>query len=112
MDETMMVIRCMHTALSIHARQLGDKTALSHGPVFAVDSLSRSCSGVNLSRSHQRKPSGQGTPSRCGSSLAGQPAGSIGTRTTTTTGGGNTLSLVGAHVLRTDADGDLDGLVL
>jgi hypothetical protein len=37
---------------------------LSHGGVFPVDSLSRSCSGVILSTSHQRMPSGHGTPRR------------------------------------------------
>ena len=37
---------------------------LSHGTPFGMDSLSRSCSGVNLSTSHQRWPSGQGTPNR------------------------------------------------
>ena len=41
-----------------------DLPTLSHGGVFAVDSLSRSCSGVNLSTSHQRRPSGHGTPRR------------------------------------------------
>src|SRR5436309_13426362 len=39
-------------------------STLSHGGVIAVDSLSRSCSGVSLSTSHQRRPSGQGTPRR------------------------------------------------
>jgi len=37
---------------------------LSHAAFSAVDSLSLSCSGVNLSTSHQHKPSGHGTPSR------------------------------------------------
>src|SRR5438876_3621463 len=40
------------------------KQTLSHRAFVAVDSFSRSCSGVNLSTSHQRRPSGQGTPRR------------------------------------------------
>ncbi len=35
---------------------------LSHSSLWSADSLSRSCSGDHLSRSHQRSPSGQGTP--------------------------------------------------
>jgi hypothetical protein len=37
---------------------------LSQIAIVAVDSLSRSCSGVNLSTSHQGKPGGHGTPRR------------------------------------------------
>src|SRR5262249_38692680 len=36
---------------------------LSHAAFFAVDSLSRSCSGVILSTSHQRRPPAMGPPS-------------------------------------------------
>jgi hypothetical protein len=38
--------------------------ALSHFGILAVDSLFRSCSGVNLSASHQGRPSGQFSPRR------------------------------------------------
>jgi hypothetical protein len=44
--------------------KLAARGTLSHAACFAVDSLSRSCSGVNLSTSHQLIPSGQGTPKR------------------------------------------------
>ena len=47
-----------------HVAQTWAPGTLSHAAISAVDSLSRSCSGVNLSTSHQRWPSGQGTPNR------------------------------------------------
>jgi prepilin-type N-terminal cleavage/methylation domain-containing protein len=49
---------------SMQGTRLAEITTLSHAAFSAVDSLSLSCSGVNLSTSHQHKPSGQGTPRR------------------------------------------------
>jgi hypothetical protein len=42
----------------------GRSPTLSHSGFFRAGSSSRSRSGVHLSRSHQRTPFGQGTPSR------------------------------------------------
>jgi ORF6N domain len=51
-------------ALNQSVRRNPERLTLSHAAFPAVDSLSRSCSGVNLSTSPQLKPSGHGTPSR------------------------------------------------
>ena len=52
----------LHDSFAVAATMM--TVTLSHAACFVVDSLSRSCSGVNLSTSHQLIPSGHGTPKR------------------------------------------------
>ena len=58
--------RLCNPSKTAHLRREQSSTArtLSQTAIVAVDSLSHSCSGVNLSTSHQCKPGGHGTPRR------------------------------------------------